>query len=426
MNRPRRFFRRGRFVVAPSFTQPLALALPLEIHLVTHTHWDREWYHSAEVFRQRLVELVDDLIDSSPRQGESSCSTDRRSCSRITWRFALIAGSGSNLFWGWADRGGALVRACGRVDSERRGTRAEPPRRPSNIGGVRGECSSGVVLPGFIWSSGDAARACGWLRITADHPLAWIRKPAMASRGRRSVACSIRNPGAHVPPPARRIRVWRVAADRPRRGRDSMESDPFGAGAKIDPRRHPVANGADHHERQTHRDQAVRVLQDLAAATGDRIQPTSLRAFAESVVSRAGAQRLQSISGELRDSYGYTWTLQGTLSTRAAQKRANARAERALVRGAEPWSGLAWLRDHASRHHFIRVAWKTLLAAHPHDTLCGTSTDEVALAMDARVRSAHEQADAIDGASDRRPVGSRRDDRARFTRRVAEHRDHPQ
>jgi mannosylglycerate hydrolase len=34
------------------------------IHLVPHTHWDREWYEPFQVFRMRLVELVDELLDS--------------------------------------------------------------------------------------------------------------------------------------------------------------------------------------------------------------------------------------------------------------------------------------------------------------------------------------------------------------------------
>ena len=32
------------------------------IHLVPHTHWDREWYEPFQSFRMRLVELVDELL----------------------------------------------------------------------------------------------------------------------------------------------------------------------------------------------------------------------------------------------------------------------------------------------------------------------------------------------------------------------------
>ena len=43
----------------------------LDAHIVSHTHWDREWYHPVERFRQRLVALIDELIDDPPRPGES-------------------------------------------------------------------------------------------------------------------------------------------------------------------------------------------------------------------------------------------------------------------------------------------------------------------------------------------------------------------
>jgi mannosylglycerate hydrolase len=33
------------------------------IHLVPHTHWDREWYEPFQVFRMRLVELIDQLLE---------------------------------------------------------------------------------------------------------------------------------------------------------------------------------------------------------------------------------------------------------------------------------------------------------------------------------------------------------------------------
>jgi len=34
-----------------------------QVHVVPHTHWDREWYRSFQSFRLKLVELVDELLD---------------------------------------------------------------------------------------------------------------------------------------------------------------------------------------------------------------------------------------------------------------------------------------------------------------------------------------------------------------------------
>src|SRR3990170_3358935 len=38
-------------------------AAPRIVHLVPHTHWDREWYLPFQSFRLRLVELIDGLLD---------------------------------------------------------------------------------------------------------------------------------------------------------------------------------------------------------------------------------------------------------------------------------------------------------------------------------------------------------------------------
>ena len=37
------------------------------VHLVPHTHWDREWYEPFQIFRMRLVELVDQLLERMER-----------------------------------------------------------------------------------------------------------------------------------------------------------------------------------------------------------------------------------------------------------------------------------------------------------------------------------------------------------------------
>ena len=46
-------------------------AHPFTLLVIPHTHWDREWYHTAERFRQRLVTLIDELLDDPPPAGES-------------------------------------------------------------------------------------------------------------------------------------------------------------------------------------------------------------------------------------------------------------------------------------------------------------------------------------------------------------------
>src|SRR5205085_6054431 len=65
-----------------------------------------------------------------------------------------------------------------------------------------------------------------------------------------------------------------------------------------------------------------------------------------------------------------------------------------LLRDGEPWVALA-ARNARTRRPLVEAAWRTLLQSHPHDTLCGCSIDDVANAMELRLRSAIHQADGL-------------------------------
>ncbi len=154
-----------------------------------------------------------------------------------------------------------------------------------------------------------------------------------------------------------------------------------------------LLNGADHHARQRELPEAIAAL--TAAARPDDVRQGTLGEFVRDLVERAASGKLPEISGELRDSYGYTWTLQGTLASRTPQKRRYALAERELLRDVEPWVALAKFAGGRSRRSLARAAWRPLLLCQPHDTLCGCSIDAVARAMDARLESAVTQAEGL-------------------------------
>src|SRR6185436_15661582 len=102
-----------------------------------------------------------------------------------------------------------------------------------------------------------------------------------------------------------------------------------------------LLNGADHHARQHDLAKAIKELAWVAKPA--TIEAASLAQFARELTRRAASSKLGEVSGELRDSYGYTWTLQGTLASRAHQKRRYARIERELQRDVEPWAALSRL-----------------------------------------------------------------------------------
>ena len=39
------------------------MAKELTMHVITGTHWDREWRHTAEQSKLRLMDLIDSIVD---------------------------------------------------------------------------------------------------------------------------------------------------------------------------------------------------------------------------------------------------------------------------------------------------------------------------------------------------------------------------
>jgi alpha-mannosidase len=365
----------------------------LEFHLVSHTHWDREWYRTAEEFRQRLVDLIDELIAEPPPDGQAFLLDGQaiiiedylavRPANRDRLRALLRAGRlEAGPWYVLADElipsGEALVRnlLVGRHVLQT-GLDVAPPAVlycPDSFGhpAALPEIAAGFQLPLIVlW------RGYGGKRAKPGDTVRW-QAPSGAS-----------TTVFHLPPDGYEFGSTLPLNAGESRTRWNHIRDVLARRATIGISL--IQNGADHHTRQLRHDEAIGVLIEAAAQSGDRVIVSSLNGFAGAVAKRAAAQTLPTIRGELRDSYGYTWTLQGTFATRAGQKRRNAIAERTLLR-AEAWCATALLSGARSRIDHLRAAWKTLLQAHPHDTLCGTSIDAVAEAMDVRLASARRQA----------------------------------
>ncbi len=366
----------------------------MNIHVVSHTHWDREWYLPAGRFRQRLVALVDELVQQ-PRVAETPFLLDgqaviiedylalrperRDEIARRLRDGSLEAGPWYVLADELIPSGEALVRnlLAGRRILAALGASSPPVLYcPDSFGhpatlpilAAGFGCELIILwrgLGGELWPTGDSFR---W--TAPDGTSALVH---------------------HLPRDG-----YEYGANLPA-GSDAVRARWNSLGAELRERSRLglllVLNGADHHALQDGLDSALTTLGDVAAP--DRVIRAGLRGFARELLENAGAVSVPDIEGELRSSYGYTWALQGTFASRAHLKRRNARVERALTRESEPWSVLAVCAGASSRRHLLQAAWKTLLLCHPHDTLCACSTDEVARAMEARLDDASSQARGI-------------------------------
>ena len=363
----------------------------LTVYVVSHTHWDREWYQPLGRFRQRLVALIDDVLDDPPDAGDSFLldgqavvledylavrSERRRELETRLRDGAIEAGPWYVLADELIPSGESLVRnlLAGRRVLSALGASAPPVLyspdafgHPAALPSVARGFGCGLIIlwrgyGGSAWPPGDTVR---WRAPDGEASLLYHLAPDGYEAG------------SSLPPEdaAARERWRRLGAELGRRASLGLVLLP---------------NGADHHARQRQRPRALAALATAAAPA--RVEAGSLAGFARELERRAAGAPLGEASGELRNSYGYAWTLQGTFGTRAYQKRANAIVERALLRDAEPWVALAVRRGGPDRRDLLASAWSTLLRCHPHDTLCGCSIDQVARAMDVRLEDALAQA----------------------------------
>lgn len=362
----------------------------LTVYVVSHTHWDREWYQPVGRFRQRLVSLIDEVLDDPPASGDSflldgqavvledylAVRPERRAELAARLREGVVeAGPWYVLADELIPSGEALVRnlLAGRAVLAELGATAPPVLyspdafgHPASLPWLAQGFGCGVIIlwrgyGGPAWPPGDTVR---WRAPDGGETLLHHLPPDGYEAGSSLPADA----------DAARARWQRLGAV-------------LGARSAVGVVLLP--NGADHHARQRERARALAAL--AAAAAPARIDAGSLAGFASALEQRAAGRALPVVAGELRASYGYTWTLQGTFGTRAHQKRRNAIVERTLLRDAEPWAALAARRGARDRRDVLRAAWTTLLRCHPHDTLCGCSIDQVARAMDARLEDALSQ-----------------------------------
>jgi mannosylglycerate hydrolase len=375
------------------------------IHVVAHTHWDREWYHPAVRFQARLVALIDALL-AAPVDPATPFLLDGQAIvlqdylairpertadvARALAAGALEAGPwyvlGDNLI----PSGEAILRnlEAGRRVLSRLGAR--PPAVaycPDTFGHPAAMPS---IARGFGFEVAVAWRGFGGRSFPSADTVWWE-----SADGSRVLL-------HHLPPDGYEFGSAlplddEQAALRWKRVRDVLTARNT-SGAMM------LTVGADHHASAPHLVQAIERLGRHAVPDGVTITRSTLARAAGAMRLAASqpevASRVPTVRGELRDSYGYTWTLQGTLATRAAQKRRNARLERALLRDVEPWLALAWLHAPSEAHQvaadgsitlaqapvLLNHAWELLLRTHPHDTLCGCSIDHVAADMTGRQR----------------------------------------
>ncbi|MCF6177091.1 MAG: glycosyl hydrolase-related protein [Victivallaceae bacterium] len=87
--------------------------------------------------------------------------------------------------------------------------------------------------------------------------------------------------------------------------------------------------------------------------------------------------------------------MDGTFSSRLHLKQLNRLCETRLIYHAEPLAALAWLNGERYPEADIRRTWKKLIQSQPHDSITGCHADRVAQDMETRLASTAEMADYL-------------------------------
>lgn len=359
--------------------------MTLDCVLVSHTHWDREWYRTFQEFRARLVDAVDRLLEllaADPgyrfvldgqavvledylevRPGRRAALEDAIRSGRVTtgpWYVQpdclLPAGETHvrNLLEGRRVAGalGPVSRVAYVPDSF-----GHPAQLP--------QLFAGFGLGTFVYSRGDGEG-------TADLPAeyTWV-----APDGSRVLAHDL--PLGYL-------------------GAAALDDDPDAAADRLVPvvehlagrtrnRRVLLMNGFDHRPPDPG---TGAVATALAARTGASVTRGSLDDFVAELDHDAPEHRGELVGGRVAP------LLPGVWSTRLPLKLRNRRCEAALAGWAEPWTALGTRLGLADESPSLRVAWRSLLLNQAHDSICGCSLDRVHEQMAARFDTAAELASA--------------------------------
>lgn len=355
------------------------------VHVLPHTHWDREWYEPYSSMRLRLVELLDELLprlESDPAfthfqlDGQMAVIDDYLTVRPDDGdRLAELNRSGRISMGPWYTlpdeflvSGETLVR-----DLQLGISRAERFGGAMNVGYLPDMFGHIAQMP-QIFSLLGMDQALVWRGVpsTMTAPAFWWRSPDGTEVRTEYLPSGYFNGSNTGPDPdefAERIDTFLA-----------FQGDLVGD-------RVLWMAGMDHEVPPAH---LPEVIAGLAAKNpGYSIEMTSL----EQYLQGAPTDGLPTLDGEMR-SGARANLLMGVASNRVDVKVAAAKAEFALERFAEPLDAL-WQSAPGRWQALFDLAWLELVRNAAHDSICACSHDEVVDAVLLRYAEATTTADAI-------------------------------
>ena len=377
------------------------------LHLISHTHWDREWYMSFEKHRMKLVELMDCLIEKMEQDenfryfhldGQTIVIEDYLEI-RPQMRerlYALIkadriqTGPWYILQDEYLTSGEANIRNMieGLKFCEENGFEpVECGYMPDAFGNI---AQLPQILNGFNIKTAVFGRGIGLILAdnmvdesssADDKEVIWY-----GADGSRVDGIMFRNwyNNAWELPSGDMKEVEEVYGEL----LDLLES-----GAKTP---HLLGmNGCDHQPVQCDLPDSIRKANEIF---GDRVEikHSNFKDYIEAV--KPYVDTFAEIKGEIAGQHTKgTCLLIDTASTHIPLKQKNHATQNMFALVSEPVSTLASIYGDNYRADMLRYGWKMLMQCHPHDSICCCSCDSVTREMDIRFDKAYDVADSVLG-----------------------------
>jgi Glycosyl hydrolases family 38 N-terminal domain len=339
------------------------------IHLVPHTHWDREWYRPFQSFRMQLVDLVDRVLDMLEAEPDFAFTLDGQLATiddyleirpdrsdrirRHVESGRLAIGPWQILMDEFLVSGETLVR-----NLEMGWRRAEDFGGPMRVGYLPDMFGHVAQMPQLLRAAG-IADAVVWRGVPAAvdrHAFrwespdgSWVRAEYMPS-GYGNAAGIFAVPD-RLEAAADRFLDW--------------SREWFGDDAVL------AMYGTDHAAPVPDLAALVSRLNEVAAASN--MQIGTLAGYLDA--SRPLTDADPCWRGEMR-SGARANVLMGVSSARIDIKQAAGRAERWLERYAEPLTALH-VAPEAWPGAFLRLGWGRVVENSAHDSICGCGIDPV-------------------------------------------------
>ena len=361
------------------------------VHLVPHTHWDREWYEPFQTFRMRLVELIDELLERMAEDPRLRFTLDGQAATVDDY---LEIRPGAEPLIRQLIAEGRLAIGPWQILMDEFLVSGETIIRNLECGWARAEELGGAMSVGYLPDMfGHIAQMPQILRRAGiDRAVVWRGVPM-------AIECN--------------SFVWRAP--------DGSEVEAeylvggYGNGAYLFDVPELLADKLVGYRAANAAFYGHRSL--LAMYGTDHAVPSPLLADLVEEVNRAGGDidvRLETLADYMARDDGVPvelggdptpplWTgelrsgaranmLMGVTSARVDLKAAAARAERFLERYAEP---LAALHGGEWPARFLELAWRRVVDNSAHDSICGCSHDEVVSQVITRFAEAEQIARGI-------------------------------